>query len=103
MSRLRFKGVVIYMNGGDYLVPSLSLEQFERHHALLTEPVEPAEGAALFAQYRKYIPVMALALQRNYPEVTEADLFGWLDLHTFRETFLAVQAASGLEVVAPGE
>jgi len=103
MSKPKFKGVAIFMNGQDYLVPSLSLDQFEEHYKTLTDPVEAAEGDTLFAQFKKYVPVILLALQRNYPEVTVADLRDWLDLNTFREAFLAVQGSSGLTVATPGE
>lgn len=100
---IKFKGVAIFMNGQQYIVPSLSLRQFREHFTALTEPIEAADGDGLFAQFKKYVPIIALALQRNYEDVTEEQLFDWLDLNTFRQTFLAVQAASGMKVEAPGE
>jgi hypothetical protein len=99
----KFKGVALFMNGQSYLVPSLSLDQFEEHYAALTEPVAEVEGVGLFEQFKKYVPIIGVAIRRNYPEVTDVELREWLDLNTFREAFLAVQASSGLKVSTPGE
>jgi hypothetical protein len=98
-----FKGVPLFMNGADYFIPSLSLRQFQENFALLTDPVGEVAQDSLQAQFEKFIPVILLALQRNYPDVTSENLYDWLDLGTFREAFLAVQGASGMKPAKPGE
>lgn len=103
MQAVKFKGVPLFMNGQEYLVPSLSLRQFEENYAALTDPIDKVEGRALFGHFEKYIPIIGLAVRRNYPDVTDQDLYDWLDVNTFPAMFLAVQGASGLTVSAPGE
>ncbi len=98
-----FKGVPLYLNGKRYIVPSLSLRQFQQNYEALTSPVDSTDNASLGNQFARYVPIIALALQRNYPDVTEDDLYDWLDLTTFREALLTVQAASGMKAVEPGE
>jgi len=103
MAGEKFKGVPLFLNGQTYLVPSLSLRQFEENEAVLTEPVGETTQETLKAQFAKYVPMILLAMQRNYPEVMEANLYDWLDLGTFRDAFLAVQGASGMTAAKPGE
>jgi hypothetical protein len=113
MTAVRFKGVPFFMNGQEYLIPSLSLKQVQDNHEKLanTAPVE-VEGAdaanvdpvnSALATFTTYIPIILMAVQRNYPEVTEADLWEWLDMGNFAEVLSIVQAAAGFKASAPGE
>ncbi|MDP9050469.1 MAG: hypothetical protein M3O31_07055 [Acidobacteriota bacterium] len=111
MSAVRFKGVPFFMAGKQYIIPSLSLKQVEDNHDKLstTEPV-PVEGAAevdpinaALATFKTYIPIILMAVQRNYPEVTEANLWEWLDMGNFAEALSIVQAASGFKASTSGE
>lgn len=101
MAETRFRGVTFFMNGRDYVIPSLSLRQLQEHYDLLTKPGKKDEN--LVAQFAKYLPVIGQAVRRNYPEVTDADLEDWLDISCFREIVLVVQGASGIKAAAPGE
>lgn len=109
MTAVRFKGVPFFMNGQEYLIPSLSLKQVQDNHARLanTEPDAPAEGAdpvnTALATFTAYIPIILMAVNRNYPEVTEEDLWEWLDMGNFAEALSIVQAASGFKASTPGE
>ena len=99
--KLNFLGVPVYLNGRNYYVPSLSTLDFRANYDVLT--AAPAEGASPLESFDRLIPIIGLATRRNYPEVTDADLAGWLDLTTFKLAVRAVQGASGLEPVAEGE
>jgi hypothetical protein len=101
MAKLKYLGVPVYMNGQNYYIPSLSTRDFKANYELLTTPAADDEKPG--ASFDRYIPVILLAVQRNYPEVTLGDLEDWLDLHTFREAIQAVQAAAGLKPVSEGE
>jgi hypothetical protein len=99
--KLKYPGVPVYMNGQNYFIPSLSTRDFRENYALLTE--EPAADAAPTAAFDRYIPIILLAVQRNYPDVTRDQLEEWLDLFTFRQAIAAVQNASGMTPVTEGE
>lgn len=100
MDQVRFKGVPFFMNGREYIVPSLSLKQVQENDALLSQTFEAkdAEGAKKLMEF--YVPVVGMALRRNYPEVTDDQLLEWLDLGTFGEAIRIVQSASGYARVA---
>lgn len=101
MQKLNFLGVPVYMNGKNFYVPSLCTRDFRANYALLSAP--PAQDATPMESFDRYIPVILLAVKRNYPEVTQDNLEEWLDLHTFKLAIAAVQAASGMTPVSEGE
>ena len=98
MAEVKFRGVAFFMNGREYIVPSLSLRHFQDNYELLTTP--PVD---LREQFSLYIPVIGLALRRNYPEISDEELKDMLDLSSFRDALVAVQGASGMKTVAAGE
>lgn len=103
MAGEKFKGVPLFLNGQTYLVPSLSFVQFQKHYKLLIAPMEGFTEDSPTGPMEAYVGLVGDAIRRNYPDVSDGDLREWLDLNTFREALLAVQGASGLKVVAPGE
>jgi hypothetical protein len=100
MAQLKFLGVPVYMNGQNYYIPSLATKDFREHEATLSEVVA---GETVVAMFDRFIPIIGLAIRRNYPEVTNENLEDWLDLHTFKLAIKAVQDASGMEPVSAGE
>jgi hypothetical protein len=98
---LKYLGVPVYLNGQNYYIPSLSTKDFKAHYADLSAEVKEGEGPT--EAFDRFIPVIGLAIRRNYPDVTDEQLGDWLDLHTFRLAIKAAQAASGLTPVAVGE
>ena len=98
--QLRFLGVPVYMNGQNYYIPSLSTKDFRENEQALIQDIEDETATQAFD---RFIPIIGLAVRRNYPEVTDADLAEWLDLHTFKLAIKATQDASGVEPVAAGE
>ncbi len=101
MSQAKHPGIAVVVDGQELIVPSLTVRQFKQHQEILTKP--PAEGmdAATFMESR--IPAIGDALRRNYPDITDDALLDKVDLANFRELVRAVQAASGMKVVKPGE
>ena len=101
MASEKFSGIPFLLNGERRIVPALSLKQFRENLEVLTAKIPDNEP--LDAQVDRFLPVILLAMNRNYPEITLDDLSDWLDLSNFREMFYAVQGASGLKAIAPGE
>jgi hypothetical protein len=98
--QLKFLGVPVYMNGQNYYIPSLSTKDFKANESSL---LEVKEGETASQQFDRFIPIIGLALRRNYPDVTDENLAEWLDLHTFKLAIKATQDASGVTPVSVGE
>jgi hypothetical protein len=103
MQSTPYRGVPVYMNGQDYIIPSLSLRQFQEHFAALREPIGEITPDTVEAIFEKYIPIIGLAVRRNYPDVTDGSLMDWLGMDNFGETYRAVQGAAGMRPAKPGE
>ena len=99
----KYRGVAVYFDSREWIVPPLSVRQFRDNLALLTEPVGEITPANMVERMNKFVPVIGMALRRNYPELSDEMLFDMLDLSTFVEVVRAVQAASGMRAVRPGE
>lgn len=119
-SQLKYRGVPVFIAGRELIVPSLSVRQFNEHMALLMDPGVSQDEllAAISAgdqdkitelrhkieeRMNRLVPVVGLAIRRNYPEITDEELFDILDLDSFAEVLRAVQSASGMKRVKPGE
>ena len=106
---VQFKGVAFFMNGREYIVPSLSLRQLEANYEVLARAGDilsiEGEGGEkkIIEAFKVYVPIIALAVQRNYPEVTEENLWEWLDIGNFAEMLMIVQSAAGFKKVTSGE
>ena len=94
MASTNFPGTPFLLNGTEFTIPSLSLRQFQDNYTALTAEVSPDEK--LPAQITRLLPVILLAVNRNYPEITLDNLLDWVDVGTFRNLFLVVQGAQGL-------
>lgn len=84
-------------------MPPLSVRQFRENLQLLTEPLGEITAENTAERMGKFVPVIGMALRRNYPDLTDEYLQDALDLRTFIETVTAVQRASGMKAAAPGE
>jgi hypothetical protein len=106
---VKFKGVAFFTNAQEYLLPSLSLKQVEDNYELMAGVLKAPDvrsadvQAEAIATFKLYVPIILMAWQRNYPEVTEENLREWLDLGNFAEAMLIVQNASGFKAAKPGE
>jgi hypothetical protein len=101
MQKLKYLGLPVYMNSQNYYFPSLSVVDFRSNYELLTSPTP--EGAGPLENFARLLPVIGLAVRRNYPEVTDGNLAEWLDLTTFKAAIQAVMVVSGIEPVSEGE
>jgi hypothetical protein len=98
--KLRFPGVPVYFNGQNYYIPSLSTRDFREN----LEKLAGVSGETPVAEvWESHIPIIGLAIRRNYPEITDKLLEEYLDLHTFNEAYKACMKASGVKPVNEGE
>jgi hypothetical protein len=103
---LKFRGIPVFFDGQEWIIPSLSVRQFRDNLDLLSEVVErtsTGDRKQVVAMMNALIPVIGLALRRNYPDVTDDQLFDVLDISTFSQAIRAVQGASGMKEARPGE
>ena len=98
-----YAGTKIYFASQDWVVPSLSVAQFQDYYETLTASSELTGFEAIKARFDAFIPIIGAALRRNYPDVKDTDLHEQLDLRTFNLCLKAVQNASGLVEATPGE
>lgn len=99
----KYRGVPVYFDGQERIVPPLSVRQFRDNLELITEPVGEVTPENAVERMGKFVPLIGKALRRNYPEMTDEYLLDALDLRTFVEALVAVQSASGLKAAKPGE
>lgn len=99
--KLKYPGVPVYMNGQNYYIPSLSTRDFRANYETLTAPATGDGG--MVEAFDRYVPIILLAVNRNYPEITKEQLEDWLDIYTFKLAIGAVQNASGMTPVTEGE
>jgi hypothetical protein len=102
MANEKFPGVPLVFDGRRHLIPSLSLRQVQENYDVLTAPVEITEEN-LKEHFSKFVPIIGLAIRRNYPEVKDEDLLDWLDVSNFYKTLAIVKGTSGLQEIEPGE
>jgi hypothetical protein len=105
-TELKFRGVPVFFDGQDWIVPSLSVRQFRENLDLLSTVVERTSAGdpkQIVAMMNDLVPVIGLAIRRNYPEITDDHLFDVLDISTFTQAIRAVQGASGMKEAQPGE
>lgn len=105
--KLKFPGIPVYMNGRNYYIPSLSLKQFEENQQVLETGGSKLENESdiqfVVRSRSATVPVIGLAIRRNYPEITDENLVDWLDARSHVLAWQATQNASGMEPVSEGE
>jgi|GEM_PF-252490 len=101
------KGVSISLNGRDYIVPALNMEQLEECEAdleLISQRADESGGfRALKERRAAMLRVIHVAVRRNYPDVSLEDVKKWVDLNNLNDVFDAVMGVSGLRKVEPEE
>jgi len=102
-TEVKYRGIAVFFDGREWIVPPLSVRQFRDNIKLLTEPVGEVNPDNAVERMSRFVPVIGMALRRNYPDVTDDHLLDALDISTFGEVMRAVQAASGMKVARPGE
>lgn len=95
-------GVTIEMGGREFIVPPLTLGQLRR---LLPKVRQMTEVGASMGeeQIETLCEIVAAAMRRNYPEITEDAVADLLDLGNASGVLSAVLTGSGLRTAQPGE
>lgn len=103
MIKSNVAGIVLVFNGREVIVPGLSLSQVRQNRPLLSSFIEAEKLAAenpdsALDSFSTITTVVQLALSRNYPDVTEAEVENSLDLNNVKEWVAAVMGQSGFRV-----
>lgn len=85
MPKVKYAGIPI----NDLIVPALSIGQAEEFDALIQQ-VSPKPDELRTAYAKRLLPLVAAAVRRNYPELTDEAIAQDLDFDSFG---LAVKAA----------
>jgi hypothetical protein len=96
-------GVVIAMGGRDWVVPPLTLGQLRRLGPTIGQITADAASMLDAQAIDAVVAVVAAALGRNYPDMTEAEIAEMLDLGNAGAVLNAVLTGSGLRRAGPGE
>ena len=103
MQDVKYRGKAVFFNGQDYIVPALGVLQFEDNYDKLTRTEPVTDQESVKRQFATFIPIIGMAIRRNYPAMSDDELKVHLDLSTFKECLRAVQNLSGLKEGEPGE
>jgi hypothetical protein len=88
MARVKYAGVPV----NDLIVPALSIGQAEELDSLVSN-LAAADGESRGAHAKRLIPLVAAALRRNYPDMSDEDVARDID---FDSLTIAVRAALAL-------
>lgn len=100
---VKYKGVAVFMDGKEWIVPSLSVRQFRDNFEKLTKDMGELSAGNFAEKLTELMPIIKMALNRNYPELSEDQILDMLDLSTFPTVIQAIAAASGMRKAEPGE
>ena len=91
-----YEGVEVTIRGEKYIFPGLSLAQLEDNIAEIEEIQQTVEtdGLKLIGKLGHFL---YLAFSRNYPEITEAEFKGMIDIRIAPKLFQYILAESGFE------
>lgn len=88
MPKVKYAGIPI----NDLIVPALSVGQAEDFSALLSAAA-PTEGELRVDHAKRMLPLIAAAVRRNYPEMSDSDIAEAIDFSTIN---VALRAALGM-------
>lgn len=97
----RIPGRLINMGGHDLVFAPLNLDQVQYFDGEVEKFGQA--GAKAATQLEQTLPLLLASLQRNYPDMTEADLRPLVDMGNFAEAMEAVVSMSGYAKTLPGE
>lgn len=99
----KIPGTVINLGGHEFVMPPLNLDGCQRFGPLQAEflAMQGAGTVDLPRLYQVVAQCLHLALERNYPDLTVADIVGLLDAGTLRSALTELATVSGF--VAAGE
>jgi hypothetical protein len=93
-------GIKLQMGGQDWLVPPLTLGQLRRLEPKLRAMADIPQGAQGMTaeQIDTIAEVVATAMSRNYPDMTNERVLELIDVGNARAVVLAVLTGSGLQL-----
>ena len=97
----KLEGVPLRLGSTDYILPPLNLAVLEKYWPVIESWAEPP--ASLVERLSEGAELLHAALERNYPELTLADVKEGLDLASFPGALAALLEVSGLARGEPGE
>lgn len=97
---VKIPGIKIQMGGKDWVVPPLTLGQLRRLLPKVRQMTDVVGATMGEEQIGTVAEIVAAALSRNYPDVTEDVVLDVLDLGNAQDVLRAVLTGSGLK---PGE
>jgi hypothetical protein len=102
---LKHYGTAIFMDGREWIVPALGVRQAREHLGQLIKFAASIDNTpeGFNKMVDEVVPILHMAFQRNYPEMTQDQLLDILDMRTFFDVMKAVMAQSGVTQAAPGE
>lgn len=98
MPKVKYAGIPI----NDLIVPALSIGQAEEFDSLISS-ISPAEGELRTAYAKRLLPLVAAAVRRNYPDMTDAQVADELDFDSFNAAVKAALAISDGTAKTRGE
>lgn len=96
----KIPGRAINLGGHDFIMPPLNLDGVRVAQPLFVEFEKQEQVADTLAMAAK---ILHLALARNYPDLTEADLAGLLDTGNAVPALAALASLSGFKASPLGE
>jgi hypothetical protein len=97
MEQAKYEGTNVFMDGRDWVVPSLGVYDFKQNYSKLLEYEKSINVDNAGEKIFEVIPVLYLAFRRNYPEITEEQFIQMVDVATFPKIYTAVIARSGMK------
>jgi hypothetical protein len=91
----KIPGVPVNLGGADYILAPLNLRQAEELEPVIKALGEATGGESLSSAIKRGLPIILASLQRNYPDMTEADLSELIDLGNFHACINAITSSSG--------
>ena len=90
-------GIEVNLGGTPYTIPPLTIGQLTNGGlALLQEHDQLVEARKIWESYTSCTKLIAMAMRRNSPDMTEAQIYDLIDMRNINDAFLAVIGATGL-------
>jgi hypothetical protein len=98
-------GPKLILGETEYMVPPLPLGALKKHKDFLARAQRgDMDGNAMMEEgFEKMMDCVYLALKRNYPQLTEAELEQHLDMRNISDAFNKVMESAGFKEKPAGE
>ncbi|MDP9267258.1 MAG: hypothetical protein M3P27_02900 [Acidobacteriota bacterium] len=97
MEQAKYEGEKVFMDGRDWVVPSLGVYDFKQNYSNLVDYEKSINVENAGDKIFEVAPILYLAFKRNYPEITLEKFIDMVDLAAFQKIYQAVLARSGMK------